>query len=145
MNHSSSRSLLIPPIGLKQGSQRRIPAPPIQRTQPRHAYEGVEQLHRIQPNCTKSQRRRRDHSLKTIAISDSRVAAAATRASSGPQIECCSQPRNSGSVPTILPRGGACSCRFETARQPVASNSALKAQPIHGHAPAGNTKQKQGS
>ena len=33
------------------------------------------------------------------------MAKAATRASADPQIECCSQPRNSGSVPTILPKG----------------------------------------
>ncbi len=33
------------------------------------------------------------------------VAAAATRASVDPQIGCRLQPRNSGSVPTILPKG----------------------------------------
>ena len=55
------------------------------------------------------------------------MAAAATRASADQQVGCCWQPRNSGSVPTILPRGEPCNSLLEMGQQRVASTGPLNA------------------
>ena len=58
------------------------------------------------PAAQKKQEQLRDYPLKPTAITSQLLAAAATRASFGPQVGCGLQPRNSASLPTVLPGGG---------------------------------------
>ena len=92
---------------------------------------GSAQLHTIQPCGTKFQGQHRDKALRTIPTLKNQVAAAATKASADPQVGCRQQPRSSGSVPTILPRGGTSSGRDENSQKLVATSNALPAVPIH--------------
>ena len=57
------------------------------------------------PTCTTNEGHFRDTTLKPVAIKHSQVAAEATKASVGLQIECCLQPLISWPVLMILPNG----------------------------------------